>query len=133
MTDHPKKIIRKINELIDLVAVDPKIEKIAKLKIIRLLLGLKLDFLRFLAERKIVETGTEKKEIVRAVGKREKTEEKEKSILKFIEEKGGRAGMRDLAVLNISGRSLRRYLKALRRRGLIEVEKKGREHFYKLI
>lgn len=122
MADYPKEIIRKIDQLIDLAATNPKIEKMAKLMIIRLLLGLKLDFLRFMAERK--------KKIVRLAGKREKTEGKEKLILKFIEEKGGRAGLDDLATLGISGRSLRRYLKNLRKQGLILLEKQGREHFY---
>ena len=123
MADLSKEIIGKLNQLIDLAATDPKMEKTAKLRFIRLLLALKLDFLGFLA----------KKEIVRPTGKREKTKEKERLILKFIEEKGGRAGMEDLAILGISGRSLRRYLKNLSKQGLITLEKRGREHFYLLL
>mgnify|MGYP001568660968 FL=1 len=123
MADLSKEIIGKLNQLIDLAATDPKMEKTAKLRFIRLLLALKLDFLGFLA----------KKEVVRPTGKREKTKEKERLILKFIEEKGGRAGMEDLAILGISGRSLRRYLKNLSKQGLITLEKRGREHFYLLL
>ena len=123
MADLSKEIIGKLNQLIDLAATDPKMEKTAKLRFIRLLLALKLDFLGFLA----------KKEVIRPTGKREKTKEKERLILKFIEEKGGRAGMEDLAILGISGRSLRRYLKNLSKQGLIALEKRGREHFYLLL
>ena len=123
MADLSKEIIGKLNQLIDLAATDPKMEKTAKLRFIRLLLALKLDFLGFLA----------KKEVIRPTGKREKTKEKERLILKFIEEKGGRAGMEDLAILGISGRSLRRYLKNLSKQGLITLEKRGREHFYLLL
>ena len=128
MAGQPENVIRKINELIDLAAVDSKTSSDFKLKTIKLLLELKLDFLRFLAE-------TKKRSPLpaRPTGKREKTEGKEKMILKLIDGKGGRAGMDDFAALGISGRSLRRYLKDLRKQGLIEVEKQGREHFYKLV
>lgn len=131
MTDHPKDILGKLDQLIDLAAAEPKIGKTAKLSMIKLLLSLKLDILRLLSQRKTLKAS--EREVIRAGGKREKTGEKERLILKFIGEKGGRAGMDDLAALGMSGRSLRRYLMDLRKRGLIEVEKKGREHFYKLI
>ena len=125
MAGHPEDVIRKINELIDLVAVDPKTSRHFKLKTIRLLLELKLDFLGFLAETK-----KRRYRPFGQAGKREKTEGKERSVLKFIGEKGGQVRMADFSALGISGRSLRRYLKDLRKQGLIEVEKRGREHFY---
>lgn len=125
MSDYSKEIIRKINELIDLASADPKT--------IKLLLELKLVFLRFLAESKAAKLAIQKRETDRRIGKMEKTEEKEGLILKFIEKKGGRVGMDDLVTLGISGRSLRRYLKDLRKRGLITIEKRGREHFYILV
>lgn len=130
MTDSSKDIIGKLDRLIDLAATDPKIERASRLRLIRSLLAIKLGFLGFLAEAR---AAGERKQTARKKGKREKTEEKEKAILKFIGEKGGRLGMGDFAVLGMSGRSLRRYLSGLRRRKLIEVEKRGREHFYKLI
>ncbi len=131
MAEHLKEIIGKINQLIDFAVTEPSMGKAARLVFIRSLLSLKLDFLRFLSQRKTVKVS--ERYALHPAGKREKTEEKEKSILRFIGEKDGRAGMEELAILGMSGRSLRRYLMDLRKRGLIKVEKKGREHFYKLI
>lgn len=112
-----------IDRLIFLVE-NSKINQADKLKLIKVLLSVKLKLVELL-----------KKEIRPAIGAGQSTENaaKQELILQFIRQNSGRVSHGTLLNLGISGRSLRRYLKNLKDRNKIRIEKSGRNYFYLLI
>lgn len=132
MSQEPKKILKRIGELISLIE-NSNVRTEDKLKILKVLLILKIKLIDLLPLAARSDKNGKSGISNSPLRQRENTLEKQALIVNFLKEKGGRAGSTEFINLGMAGRSLRRYLKNLRDTGKLSLDKKGREHFYNLI
>lgn len=126
LADKNNNIIKRIDSLIFSIE-NSNIQKIDRLKIIKVLISIKIRLIEFLR-------GEENIQVKEGNGRDYyNSSEKQEIIINFIKEKGGRVDLFELSKLGIAGRSLRRYLRSLSNNRKIKIQKDGRRHFYELL
>ena len=132
MTSKADDIFKEINRLILLVE-SSRIEKINRLKIIKVLLAVKLKLFELLEKEKEIETKINHPAKASGNGGIARNSKKHELILQFIKNNGGRVDSVQLSGLGIASRSLRRYIKNLRDENKIKIERSGRNLFYLMV
>jgi len=126
------QILKEISQLI-LSVEDSSIQKIDKLKLIKVLFAIKLKLIEFLEkELKIEAKVIYRASVARNTNNNIQMLNKYDLIMQFIKNNSGRVSAAELLSLGITGRSLRRYIKNLIDGRKIKIEKSGRNYFYLL-
>lgn len=140
------QILKEITQLI-LSVENSSIQKIEKLKMIKVLFAIKLKLVELLEKeleieaKMIYQAGLNAKRIYTPLSQvsENNTENraitnlnKQEIIIEFIKNNKGRVSVDELLSLGIAGRSLRRYLKNLIDGRKIKIERSGRNYFYLL-
>ncbi len=126
------KIITNIDNLIFSIE-NSDIDKIDKLKVVKVLVSIKLRLIEFLSKNGGWPRSSLNSSVKKANGQNHSSSEKQGLILEFIKGKGGPVDLLELSKLGIAGRSLRRYLRSLAANQKIRIKKSGRRKFYELL
>ena len=117
------QILKEISQLI-LSVEDSSIQKIDKLKLIKVLFAIKLKLIEFLEkELKIEAKVIYRASVARNTNNNIQMLNKYDLIMQFIKNNSGRVSAAELLSLGITGRSLRRYIKNLIDGRKIKIEK----------
>ena len=126
------QILKDVSQLI-LSVENSSIEKINKLKLIKVLFVIKLKLIELLEKELKMETRViYRASVARNINESTKVPGKHDLIIQFIKSKSGPVSPAELLSLGIAGRSLRRYIKNLIDGRKIKIEKSGRNYFYSL-